>query len=328
MESKKNIKALIVGLGSIGKRHETNLKQLGVTDFLYLHHGKEDKKVPHHYYRLEDAINEKPTIAIITNPSSLHVPLATKLARAGIHLFIEKPLSNTLRGVNTLTSEAKKKKLVVMVGLNFRFHPQVQKIRELLETGVIGKALSADIAVGQYLPDWHPGEDYRKNYTAREDLGGGVALTLIHEIDYAGFWFGKAKTVFALLDRVSNLGIETEDVAEFLVKYKNGTLTHIHLDYLARAPFRTANIIGEKGTITWNYFTKEIKLYTSAKSAWDTFPEPQFDRNDMFMLEMKAFLDAVDGRTQSPIDLGEALESLKVVLAGKKASKQKKIVLI
>lgn len=328
MEPKKNVKALIVGLGSIGKRHETNLKQLGVIDFLYLHHGKEDKKVPHHYYRLEDAINEKPTVAIITNPSSLHIPLATKLARAGIHLFIEKPLSNTLRGVNVLTREVKKKKLVVMVGLNFRFHPQVQKILELLETGAIGKALSADIAVGQYLPDWHPGEDYRKGFAAREDLGGGVALTLIHEIDYAGFWFGKAKSVFALFDRVSNLGIETEDVAEFLVKYKSGTLAHIHLDYLARAPLRSTTIIGEKGTIIWNYFTKEIKLYTSAKGVWETFLEPQFDRNSMFMLEMKAFLGAVDGGMKSPINLEEGLESLKVVLAGKKASVQKKMVLL
>lgn len=328
MEPKKNVKALIVGLGSIGKRHETNLKKLGVIDFLYLHHGKEDKKVPHHYYRLEDAISEKPTIAIITNPSSLHIPLAAKLARAGVHLFIEKPLSNTLRGVNILINEAKKKKLIVMVGLNFRFHPQVQKIRELLEAGVIGKVLSADIAVGQYLPDWHPGEDYRKGFAVREDLGGGVALTLIHEIDYAGFWFGKAKSVFALFDRVSNLGIETEDVAEFLIKYKNGTLAHIHLDYLARAPFRAANIIGEKGTIIWNYFTKEIKLYTSVKGAWETFLEPQFDRNDMFMLEMKAFLDAVDGGIKSPIDLEEGLESLKVVLAGKKASAQKKMVVL
>lgn len=321
----KKLKALVVGYGSIGRRHAENFRTLGVRDIFFLRHAKKGRVPKNHFIDLKQALIQKPDIAVIANPTSLHLPVAMRLAKAGIHLFIEKPLSNSTRGVSGLMRIVKNKKLVTMIGYNFRFHPQLIQIKKLTESGAIGKVLSARVEVGQYLPDWHPGEDYRAGYAAKKSLGGGVILTLIHEIDYLSWILGKPRRVFCLADKVSNLEIDVEDVAEILIQYDNGALGEAHLDYLQRVPRRNLEIIGEKGTILWDYFAGEIKVYRNKK--WSTHKLfKNWKRNQMFVDEMAHFLDCVVKKKETMIPIAAGWDSLKTALAAKKSTNTGKLI--
>lgn len=321
----RKLKALIVGYGSIGARHAENLKALGVGKIFFLRHSKNKNLPVGHFASLSVALRENPDFAVIANPTSLHLPVAARLAKEGIDLFIEKPLSNSTRGVSELMRIVKNKKLVTMIGYNFRFHPQLIQIKKLISSKVIDKILSGRVEAGQYLPDWHPGEDYTAGYAARKSLGGGVILTLIHEIDYLSWLIGKPKKVFCLADKVSNLKIDVEDAAEILIQYGNGAIGEVHLDYLQRVPRRNLEIIGEKGTILWDYFDGEIKVYKNKK--WNTYKlSKNFDRNQMFMDEMKHFLECVRNRKETMIPIAEGAKSLEIALAAKKSSSTGKVI--
>ncbi|MBU1179646.1 Gfo/Idh/MocA family oxidoreductase, partial [Patescibacteria group bacterium] len=231
------MRILVVGFGSIGRRHVKNLLSLGVDDILLYRRSKKGNEfnIPE-YDDLDEALAQKPDAVLIANPTALHIPIAIKAARVGAHLFIEKPLSHNLEGVEELSRIIKEKGLISMIAYQYRFHPALQKIKELIDSGVLGKIIFGRVEVGQYLPDWHPGEDYRKGYSARKDLGGGVILTLIHEIDYLTWLLGKPKSVSSVAGHFSNLEIDIEDLAEISVKYENGALGQIHLDCIQKAP--------------------------------------------------------------------------------------------
>lgn len=317
----KQLTALIVGFGSIGKRHAENLRKLSIRDIIFLRHAARGRLPANHVASIAAALARKPDFAIIANPTSLHISAAKRLARAGVHLFIEKPLSHTMTGIPELIRTARRKKLTTMVGYNFRFHPQLRRMKELLDRGVIGKVVSARVEAGQYLPDWHPGEDYRKGYAARKALGGGVILTLIHEIDYISWLLGKPEAVFCFADHLSDLRIDVEDVAEILIRFRGGAVGEVHLDYIQRAPARRAQIIGTKGTMRWDYFKGELRVYSAKTKKWIVHRDPKnFDRNTMFLQETKHFLACVRGGKQTAIPLREGVASLRTALAAKQSA--------
>src|SRR3989344_9307695 len=179
---------LIVGFGSICRRQLRNLKTLGHKNFVLYRTSKstlpddEILNIPVEY-DLAKALAHKPIATIIANPTALHIPVALAAARAGSHLFLEKPVSHTLDGVEELIRLTKRKGLIVQTGFQFRFHPGLLKIKYLLETNAIGPVVSVQAHWGEHLPDWHPWEDYHKSYSARVDLGGGALLTLCHPFD-------------------------------------------------------------------------------------------------------------------------------------------------
>lgn len=172
------LKVLVVGYGSIGKRHIENISLLKDVEILVCTKQKYDKflqkKKCKVYGTLDECIREKPDVAFITNVTSLHVKTAKKLATAGINLFIEKPLSNSLNGIPRLLGIVQQKKLITLMGCVFRFHPCIKKIKEIISSKEIGRVLSVRVENGSFLPDWHPYEDYSKSYAARKDLGGGL----------------------------------------------------------------------------------------------------------------------------------------------------------
>jgi predicted dehydrogenase len=200
-------------------------------------------------------------------------------------------------------------------------------MKELLNRGVIGKVISARVEAGQYLPDWHPGEDYRKGYAARKALGGGVILTLIHEIDYLSWFLGKPRAVFCFADHLSDLKLDVEDVAEILIRFRGGAVGEVHLDYIQRTPSRSAQIIGTKGTMRWDYFKGELRVYSAKTKKWIVYRDPKnFDRNMMFLDEMKQFLACVRGKKQTTIPLSEGVASLRTALAAKRSAKQHSVI--
>ena len=185
------MKILIVGLGSIGKRHLINICSKTNYEIIVYTRRTDLQLIRRKNIKIFDnldlCLKENPNVAFITNETINHIPIALKLAKKGLHLFIEKPLSNDLRQIRNLLQIVKEKRIVTLVGCNFRFHKCIQKIKSLIEQKKIGKIISVKVECGTYLPDWHPYEDYSKGYAARDDLGGGVVLTCIHELDYL-YW--------------------------------------------------------------------------------------------------------------------------------------------
>jgi predicted dehydrogenase len=314
-------KVLMVGLGSIGQRHARNLcSAYEDIELIALRSGKDKRETGlnmREFYNLDEALKEKPLAAVLSNPTSLHIPIALKLAKAGVNLFIEKPLSNNLLGIGSLKKVIKEKNLTVMVGYCLRFHPILKKVNAIIKHEELGKILFARVQGGQYLPDWHPESDYRDSYSAKSNLGGGVLLDLSHELDYVQWFFGEAKDVVANVAKVSDLAIDTEDYAEILLRFKNGISAEIHLDYLQKIPTRTGLIVGKNGSLSFDINSNNLELNSQTETL--KISEP-FNKDKMYEWEIKHFMDCVWEKKVPIVDLDEGLKSLKIVLAAKESS--------
>ncbi|MBU0686374.1 MAG: Gfo/Idh/MocA family oxidoreductase [Candidatus Margulisbacteria bacterium] len=326
------MKFLIVGCGSIGQRHLRNLISLGHEVFgceinPQLAEQIQKKHGINVFKSLEEALTQRYDGALICSPTSLHVPIAIKLAQKGINLFIEKPLSNNLDDIDKLENIVNKQNLVVLVGCNTRFFPSFKLAKELIEKNKIGKVLSVKIECGFYLPYWHPYEDYRKGYSANRKLGGGVIFDDIHEIDSLLWLFGDVKELFCLADRVSSLEIDTEDIAEILLRFKSKVIAQVHLDYLQRTYRRYYEFIGENGIIIWDYIKQSVQLYSKKVNQWQTYQESiNVNRESMFIDEIKHFIDCLKGKATSINDLACAKKILKVALACHASAQRKEMV--
>ena len=320
-----------MGYGSIGKRHVKNL--LAISD--YNINVCTTQKNPQSYSQkkcsffntVQDCFLEGPVIGFVTNVSKSHVTTALKLANIGCHLFIEKPLSNSLQDVEKLYRIVKKKNLVTLMGCNLRFHSSIQKIKELITNDKIGKIISARVECGTYLPDWHPYENYSKSYAARDDLGGGVVLTCIHELDYLYWFFGGVKEIFSMTGKYSDLKTNADDFSAIIMKFNNNVIAEVHLDYFQRPETRSCKIIGTKGTIYWNSIKNEVKLYDIDRKKWKTIHKiKKYDKNEMYVKELKHFINCVDNKKKSMNDISQGIYTLKLALAVIKSSKLKKVI--
>jgi len=279
-------------------------------------------------HNLDDAWRYSVKAVLITTPPSSHVSLALQIAERRCPLFIEKPLSDRLDNrVATLMKVVKKKNLVTLVGCNMRFHPGIVKVRKLLEQRAIGNIIAARVEAGQYLPDWHPWENYRHTYSASRRLGGGIILDAIHEIDYIRWMLGEIKSIVCFAGKLSRLEIETEDTAAILLRFVNGAIGEVHLDYVQRTYSRTCQIIGEEGTVRWDYATGKVRWYSTATRKWKTFSNPpRWNPNQMYLDEMKHFLRCLSGRDRSTLDVFEASRVLEVATAAKRSARTGKVV--
>ncbi len=319
------MKFLIVGFGSIGRRHFRNLLELGEKDILFLRSGKstlEDDELKDFLVETDPkaALAHQPDGVIIANPSSFHLDLAIPAAKQGCHLMIEKPLSNTMERVDDLKRLVKENGTRVLMGFQFRYHPNLIKIKGLLESGVIGRPLSVRSHWGEYLPDWHPWEDYRQSYAAREELGGGVLLTLCHNFDYLHWLFGPMTIHSALLGH-DGLDIPVEDTAEVSMTFKDGLIGSLHLNFTQRPPSHLLEIVGSGGTIKWDYHQNLVTVHTVGDNGQlleDNYPAPDgFERNDLFLKEMEHFLGIINGREESHCSLDDGIIALEYSLRAK-----------
>ena len=327
------MKILIVGLGSIGKRHLTNI--CSTTNYEIIIFSKRTdlqdlrKKNIKVFDSLDLCLKENPNVAFITNETSKHIPIALRLAKKGLHLFIEKPISNDLKQMKKLLEIVKEKKIITLVGCNFRFHNCIRKIKSLIEQKKIGKIISVKVECGTYLPDWHPYEDYSRGYAARDDLGGGIVLTCIHELDYLYWFFGKINEVFSITGKFSELKVTTDDLSAIILKFKNNVIAEVHLDYFQRPEARSCKIIGTIGTIEWNYTTNEVKVYSSRTKKWTSMMKvKQEEKEQMYLKELKHFLDCIKNKKKSINDFEQGTYLLKTALGIKKSSIMKRSIIL
>ena len=324
---------LVAGCGSIGKRHIRNLQALKVGDIIaYDVQRSRSSQVEQEfsiktYDDLERALAQHPEVTLVCTPTSLHIPLAVSAARQGCHLFIEKPLSHSVDGVDELIGIITDKSLVALVGCNMRFHPGIALMKELLEKESIGKILGARVEAGQYLPDWHPWEDYRQGYSANRFLGGGVILDVIHEIDYITWFLGDVSRVVCFSGKLSSLEIDTEDIAEVLLWLESGAIAEVHMDYIQRSYGRSCQLIGEEGTILWDFSDRQVKVYSSRTGEWQVFSESlDYDTNQMYIDEMKHFVQCLEGINRPVQDVKAGKRTLEVALAAKESSETGKVI--
>jgi len=342
------MKALVVGLGSIGQRHVRNLRALlgdslevlayrvrrlthVVTSTLDMdtHRNFESEYGIQVFDSLESALAEKPQVALICNPSSLHIPAALACAQAGCDLFLEKPVSSSMERVPELTDAVKKNRRVVMVGYQLRFHPCIQGLQEIVRSGLLGRLLAVRAVVGEYLPAWHPYEDYRQTYAARADLGGGAILSQIHEFDYLYCMFGPPRRLFSLGGHWSRLEVDVEDSASTLMecRYDERPLpVHLQQDYLQRPSSRSCEVIGDEGKAFMDLAGLSLSRYDREGKLADYCQWKNFERNQLFLDEMRHFLDCVEARREPLVGLADGVWSLRMALAAKESIAQGRLV--
>ena len=343
------MRALFVGLGGIGQRHLRILRSLVPHDQLEVHAFRtlgrgeklrddltveDDRDLVTDYNivvhsEVQDALAVKPEVVFICNPSSFHAPIALQAAKAGAHLFIEKPLSHSLDGLDELLAVVKSNQLVCYVGYNFRFHPALIRLKELLDQDYFGNILSVHSEIGEYLPSWHRYEDYRKMYAARADLGGGVILSQIHEMDLIYWYFGLPKSIYCQGGKLSHLEIDVEDNATSLMQYggrKGGFSISLHQDYLQRPSVRRFKIVGADGIAEIDLISNQMKVFRADGELQEQWDGTDFQRNDMFVGQMRHFLACVSGESSPKVNLRDGMQSLRLALAAKASMASNSIV--
>jgi predicted dehydrogenase len=324
---------LVAGCGSIGTRHIRNLQSLGIGSLLVydtiISRGEEvaNELGVELVRTLDAAWGRNPTAAVIATPTALHLETAIEAAEHRCHLFIEKPLGASLEGVDKFLALVCQNRLITLVGCNMRFHPGVSTVKRLVEERIVGKLISAWAEAAQYLPDWHPAQDYRKGYSAQRRLGGGIILDAIHEIDYIRWIMGEITAVSCFAGKLSSLELDTEDTAALLLRFTDGTIGELHLDYVQRAYSRSCKIVGETGTIRWDYTKAGVDYYTASRGKWQSIPLPaDWQPNDMYLAEMQHWLNCLDGTEEPQLDAFEAARVLRIALAARESAETGRIV--
>jgi spore coat polysaccharide biosynthesis protein SpsF len=327
--------ALIVGSGSIGQRHIRNLKQIGISQIIALRSKKGHyQELPKELelieiYDWKDVRSYQPDIAIISNPSSLHLEAAIKASKCVNGIFIEKPLSHSLEGCQELVDQLKAEMLVTFVGHNMMFHPIVKNIIKFLEENDVGNIINIQCQVGQWLPDWHPYEDYNDAYYARKDLGGGVALTLIHEIHLALELAGLPVHVYGEISEYKKLDLDVDVCSDLMIKHKTGAVSQIHLDYLQQPDHRSGTISFENGWLSYDFNKKNMIGQIDKGDPFIVWNDLEYDSNQMYIDQIKEFVRYTEERRmEHNFDMKSSIESLKVVEAHFKSDKLKRRVSI
>ncbi len=321
------MKTIIAGFGSIGRRHLNNLRALGETDILLLrtHHSTlsadEIRGIPVET-DLSKALQHKPDAVVIANPTALHLEVAIPCADAGCSILMEKPISHSMDRVDELKKALQNGGGKFLTGFQFRYHPGLRQVKHWLADNRIGTVTSVKSHWGEYLPNWHPWEDYRSSYSAREDLGGGVVNTLSHPFDYLRWLLGDFQNLFAVTS-CRGLNLPVEDTADIVCKFQSGICGNIHLDYIQRPPQHTLEITGEKGRITWDNSTGVSRRFDTENEVWEEFsPPPDFERNHLFLNEMAHFLNVAAGKETPYCTLEDGIAALQIALAVHRSARE------
>jgi len=316
---------IVIGYGSIGKRHVDNLLKVRQIDQIIVcsnHHDSFQNHPEKEKLKLVRSLEDLPPMisngrqfdfAIIANETYKHVETANTLAESGIDLFIEKPISDSATKAISLKKIAENKDIKIFVAYNFRFLGAIQYIKNQISSGVIGGLYFAEIEVGQYLPSWRPLSDYRESYSARKEQGGGAALDLSHEIDYMRYLFGDPVSWKIMKSKVSDLDINSEDIFKGIYRFSNGFLCSVHMDYIRHNKKRGINIVGSKGTLECDFIKKYIKMQKNSDEISLLADAHLFDVDESYKSELNHFIECIEKDKTPQITLDDGIEVLKLI---------------
>ncbi len=301
----KSDSILVIGGGSIGERHINNLLLAGYRNIAVLR----KRNLPFRNLELagvqivtseEDALALKPKAAIVCTPTSLHLQQTIWCLEHGMHVLVEKPLSHNLNDWEQLERALKSSGKLLFVGYMMRFHPLVEKMKEIIRLGDLGRLISFTSHWGEYLPNWHPWEDYKTSYAAQKDLGGGASLTLSHDLDLVNFLVDKPiETYQCLQNHASGLEVSADSGADFLFEYEGGITGHVHLNYYEQPANRFLHLIFEKGRLEFYYLKNELHVVRPENKQLIT--ADTFDRNQLFTAELEHFFKLAGSNKQQEV---------------------------
>lgn len=322
-------RVLVVGHGSIGKRHLRIARQtLPAANICVLRH-QGCPEVPEFadacFSTLEAVCEFAPQIAVIANPSPYHLAIARQLIDIGCHLLIEKPIASNSDDLEDCLALARSNNLLVQVGYNLHFLPSLAYFRQLAQANIVGSPLSIRCEIGQYLPSWRPGSDYRQGVSARVELGGGVLLELSHEIDYLRWIFGEVAWVSAWTGHLSALEINVEDCAYLILGFAQSSVraapvARLDMDFIRHDTTRTCLLIGENGSLRWDGVQGVVEQFLPEIGNWQTVFSHKNGRDDSYLAQWSKFLECVAQDRRPDCSGEDGLAVVKIIEAAKRSS--------
>jgi len=323
--SQKHI--LILGTGSAGKRHAENLASLGCSISCMdprsdrLDEIGEKIDLIRAYTSVDEALSSKEGFegVAVTSPPFFHVEQCIRSLEHGIPVLLEKPVAPDLESAKRLQSSVLSSNVPLLLGYTYRWWPPLSKVRELLENQTIGTLRHVKFVMSAHLADWHPWENYWDFFMASKALGGGALLDESHWIDLM-FWFlGAPESLFARIDKISDLKIDTDDNVDMVLTYTGGLSVTMHLDLFGRPHEKYIRFIGEEGTILWTMDPNRIAVGKEMTETWETY-EYDCERNDMFMGVDREFLEIIDGEQVRTCSIDDGVKVLEIVEAARKSN--------
>lgn len=312
-------KALVVGSGSIARRHIGNLRRLlpSAEVACVSASGRAladgETAATCQLATLAAALEWGPDLAVVASPAPFHLEHACALLQASVPVLIEKPISDSIDRLQVAAPLLSRYRDRIEIAYNLRFLSSAICMKQLVDAARVGRILSIRVDVGQYLPDWRPQADYRKQVSASRSLGGGVLLELSHEFDYLTWIFGSFDKVFCVTSNSGLLEIDVEDTADILLS-RDGLVAQVHMDFLQRRAGRSCRVVGEHGTLLWNLMSNSIALEGPAGDEV-LFAEPGVDRNVMYIEQLRGFIEVAAGRASPRITVDDGLAVLGMIEA-------------
>jgi len=325
------MKFLVVGLGSMGKRRIRCLQYLKAGDITGFDTREDRRKEAEEKYgiktfdKFDDATRKQPDALIISTPPDLHVKYAIEAAKNNKHFFMEASVVDW--GMDELIKECKKKDIVAAPSCTMRFLPSIKKMKEIVDRKDIGDVLLFTHHCGQYLPDWHPWEDYRKFYVAKKATGAAKEIVPF-ELVWLTWIFGDIDTVSCFKGKLSRLDVDIDDAYQIIMKFKNKVFGHMLIDVISRIPERSCKIFGDEGAIYWEWGTG-VKVYTTKDKQWRDYPEKtgttvegytEKIREEPYIEEIHTFVKATRKEVKYPYTLEEDKCILQVLAAAERSS--------
>jgi len=328
MRSSRPKHLLIVGAGSVGKRHLRNFAALGAAVSALdpradrVAEAREAAPLESSFRSLDDALRQRDRFdgAVICSPPSAHVEQSVACLRAELPLLIEKPLSPTLASSRELADAAARARVPVVLGYTYRWWPPLSDLARLLERGDIGRPRHVRCTMSAHLADWHPWERYQDFFMASASLGGGALLDESHFLDLMLWFFGTPSHVYARIEKLSDLQIETDDNVDALLEYADGLRVSIHLDLYGRPHEKSIRVAGELGAAEWTFDPNELRVGRAAAGDWQ-IQRYAHERNDMFVNVAREFLAALDGAPADTCTVADGLRVLQVIEAMRNSSR-------
>lgn len=317
---------LVIGTGSIARRHIKNLKKLHTqADVACVSASgrlvtQEEVGSDLVFESLDAALLWRPHFAVVASPAPYHLLHGAQAIAMDTPVLIEKPLSHSMEEVAVYEAIFSATDVPVEIAYNLRYLPSAQLIKDVLDSNKLGKIHSVLVDVGQYLPDWRPTADYRLGVSARRELGGGVLLELSHELDYLSWFFGEFSQVFCVARKSSDLQIDVEDCVDAILKRRDGLVVSMHLDFLQRTVSRKCKIIGNEGSLVWDVVRNEVVFLPPGSEAETLYANPDFDRNEMYLQEIDRFSRVVAGEISPTVSFGQAMMVMNLIEGLNKSS--------
>lgn len=327
-------RVLVVGAGSIARRHIRNLKQLFPETMVGCVSASGKKMMDSEvdadiiYASMADVFNDEFDFAIVASPAPFHLKHASPLLIQDIPVLIEKPLSDCLATVKTFEVLLMAQQSRIDIGYNLRYLSSAIYLKTQLDQQLLGKIQHIRIEVGQYLPQWRPQSDYRQNVSAQQALGGGVLLELSHELDYLTWLFGPFDEVFCTTRNTGLLEIDVEDVADAIFTRADGVVANIHMDFLEHQATRCCKIVGALGTLFWDLITQRVWFTEHAGTSRLLFEATNQDRNEMYLEELRHFAKVAKGQTSPTVHISQGIYLLEMIEAMKKSAHQQQQITI